>query len=172
MGNLSQILIITDRKQVFGEDTDMITVLSLTSAHGGTATLIDALEECKKYGMKQLDYYPCFVRTVTRAFVRADVDDDEPGMGIMPYSTDAEKGMSLLESRPDLCVLLYSEQPFVPVIDLTGHECGGGDEPMLYLMPRSTDYCKYSAPTDSDIYPLTDEGLTQAIDRLMWANTK
>ena len=142
MGNLSQILIITDRKRVFGEDTDMITVLSLTSDYGGTPALIDALKDCREHGLGQLSYYPHFVRILARAFSRSCKDDeyDAAIMGIMPYS-----------------------------IDLTGYEYDGGEEPMLYLMPRVSDYYRYSF-TASNVYPLTNEGLTEAIDCLMFAN--
>ena len=170
MENLSQILIITDRKRVFGEDTDMITVLSLTSDYGGTPALIDALKDCREYGLEQLSYYPHFVRILARAFSRSCKDDeyDAAIMGIMPYSIDADKGMSFLRSRKDLSSLVYSDQPYLPVIDLTGYEYDGGEEPMLYLMPRVSDYYRYSF-TASNVYPLTNEGLTEAIDRLMFA---
>lgn len=171
MGNLSQILIITDRKRVFGEDTDMITVLSLTSDYGGTPALIDALTDCREHGLGQLSYYPHFVRIIARAFSRSCKDDeyDAAIMGIMPYSIDADKGMSFLESRDALFPLVYSDQPYLPVIDLTGYEYDGGEEPMLYLMPHVSDYYRYSF-TASNVYPLTNEGLTEAIDCLMFAN--
>lgn len=170
MGNISQILIITDRKKVLGEDTDMLTVLSLTSAYGGKSALIDALEACRKRGLKQLSYHPHFVHILARAFSREDDEYEAPTIGIMPYSMDMDEGLSLFEAHREMLMILYSDQPFVPVIDLTGYECGGGDEPMLYLMPQSSHYCGYSKPTDSDVYPLTDEGLTEAINRLMFAN--
>ena len=168
MGNLSQILIITDRKRVFGEDTDMITMLSLTSDYGGTPALINALEACRKHGLGQLSYYPHFVRIIARAFSRSCKDDeyDAAIMGIMPYSIDADKGMSFLRSEKDLSSLVYSDQPYLPVIDLTGYEYDGGEEPMLYLMPRVSAYYRYTF-VSSDVYPLTDEGLTKAIDRLV-----
>lgn len=169
MGHRSQILIITDRKRVFGEDTDMITVLSLYSQWGDTPAIIDALEACRKHGLKHLDYYPGFVRIISRAFTREDDEYEEPESGIMPYSIDADKGMSFLKSRNDLLRLVYSEQSYLPVIDLTGYEYDGGEEPMLYLMPRVSDYYRYSF-TASNVYPLTNEGLTEAIDRLMFAN--
>lgn len=169
MVHRSQILIITDRKRVFGEDTDMITVLSLCSQWGDTPAIIDALEACRKHGLKRLDYYPGFVRIISRAFTREDDEYEEPESGIMPYSIDADKGMSFLESRDALFRLVYSDQPYLPVIDLTGYEYDGGEKPMLYLMPHVSDYYRYSF-TASHVYPLTDEGLTEAIDRLMFAN--
>ena len=172
MGNHSQILIITDRNRVLGEDTDMLTVLSLTSSYGGTPALINALEECRKQGLKQLIYHPYFVRILTSAFSHSCKDDeyDASIIGIMPYSFDIVEGLSLFEAQREMLMVLHSDQPFVPVIDLTGYECGDGQEPMLYLMPQSSHYCGYSKPADSDIYPLTDEGLIEAIDRLMFAN--
>lgn len=80
--------------------------------------------------------------------------------------TANNEALALAEHAP----MLSRTHPFVPVIDLTRCEYASCGDPMLYLMPRNSDYYMYSAPTDSDIYPLTDEGLTQAIDRLMWAN--
>lgn len=171
MSYRAQILIITDRQRVFGEDTDMITVLSLTSDYGGTPALIDALTDCREHGLGQLSYYPHFVRIISRAFSRSCKDDeyDAAIMGIMPYSIDADKGMSFLRSRDTLSSLVYSDQPYLPIIDLTGYEYDDGEEPMLYLMPHVSDYYRYSF-TASHVYPLTDEGLTSAIDRLMFAN--
>ena len=169
MVHRSQILIITDRKRVFGEDTDMITVLSLTSDYGGTPALIDALTDCREHGLGQLSYYPHFVRIIARAFSRSCKDDeyDAAIMGIMPYSIDADKGMSFLRSEKDLSSLVYSDQPYLPVIDLTGYEYDGGEEPKLYLMQRVSTYYQY-AFISSNVYPLTDEGLTEAIDCLMF----
>lgn len=169
MVHRSQILIITDRKRVFGEDTDMITVLSLCSQWGDTPAIIDALEACRKHGLKHLDYYPGFIRIISRAFTREDDEYEEPESGIMPYSIDADKGMSFLKSRNDLLQLVYSDQPYLPVIDLTGYEYDGGEEPKLYLMQRVSAYYQYVF-SSSNVYPLTDEGLTSAIDRLMFAN--
>lgn len=169
MVHRSQILIITDRKRVFGEDTDMITVLSLTSDYDGTPALIDALTDCREHGLGQLSYYPHFVRIIARAFSRSCKDDeyDAAIMEIMPYSIDADKGMSFLRSEKDLSSLVYSDQPYLPVIDLTGYEYDGGEEPKLYLMQRVSAYYQY-AFISSNVYPLTDEGLTEAIDRLMF----
>lgn len=166
MAHRSQILIITDRKRVFGEDTDMITVLSLTSDYGGTPALIDALKDCREYGLGQLGYYPHFVRIISRAFTREDDEYEEPESGIMPYSIDADKGMSFLKSENDLLRLVYSDQPYLPVIDLTGYEYDGGEEPKLYLMQRVSAYQYAFIP--SHVYPLTNEGLTEAIDRLVF----
>lgn len=87
----------------------------------------------------------------------------------MPYSIDADKGMSFLNSRDALFRLVYSDQPYLPVIDLTGYEYDGGEEPKLYLMQRVSTYYRY-AFVSSYVYPLTDEGLTEAIDCLMFAN--
>lgn len=53
-------------------------------------------------------------------------------------------------------------------IDLTGYEYDGGEEPKLYLMQRVSAY-QY-AFISSNVYPLTNEGLTEAIDRLMFAH--
>lgn len=159
MVHRSQILIITDRKRVFGEDTDMITVLSLCSQWGDTPAIIDALEACRKHGLKHLDYYPGFVRIISRAFTREDDEYEEPESGIMPYSIDADKGMSFLKSRNDLLRLVYSDQPYLPVIDLTGYEYDGGEEPPAtspithpfteYI--RSVKGCCYRASFDAPI---------------------
>ena len=166
MGMISQILIITDRQRVLGEDTDMVTVLSLYSQLGGAKTIINALEACRQHGLNHLDRYPHFVSVITRAFTRDD--DENKGMvsGVMPYSIDTEKGMSFLSSHGDLYKVMYSEQAYLPVIDLTGYEYDCGEEPMLYLMPRSSNYYRYYLD-ESNIYPLNDEGLTKAIERLM-----
>ena len=119
--------------------------------------------------MKHLGYYPGFVRIIARAFTREDDEYEEPESGIMPYSIDTDKGVSFLKSEKDLFSLVYSEQSYLPVIDLTGYEYDGGEEPKLYLMQRVSAYYRYTF-VSSGVYPLTDEGLTKAIDRLVWTN--
>lgn len=163
MAHHSQILIITDRKRVFGGDTDMITVLSLCAQSGDTPAIIDALEACRKHGLKHLDYYPGFVRIISRAFIREDDEYEEPESGIMAYSIDVDEGVSFLKLENDVFQLVHSDQPYIPVIDLTGYEYYCGEEPKLHIIQRVSDYYRFS----STVYPLTNEGLTEAIDHIM-----
>mgnify|MGYP000855034632 CR=1 FL=1 len=171
MSYRAQILIITDRQRIIGDDTDIVTMLSLTSEYGGTPALIEALTACQKYGLEQLGYYPHFIRTIAHAFLHGEYAYEEAGLGIMPYTQQLERGVSVFdEPYSDLLKFFCSEEHYLPVIDLTDRN---DEEPVLYLMPRISDhvdYRQYRKPGPDDIYPLTDEGLTKAIERIVWTD--
>lgn len=164
MSDPSVFLIITDHKTIENTDIDLVTGLSMYSHWGALPAILDTLEACRSHGVKRVDDHAYFTRILARAFTRGD--DEELGSGLQPFTIDMEKGLDLFkdqEAKWKLRSVIYShDQSFIPVIDLTR------DTPTLYLLPSDFVYRDVSARTDN--YPLTQEGLSAAIDRLTFAD--
>lgn len=133
----------------------------MCSQWGDTPAIIDALEACRKHGLKHLDYHPGFVRIISRAFTRED--DGELGSGLSPFSFVMESGKPLLDAKLEIHSQIYShEQPYVPVIDLTDRT--DTRWPTLYVLPSDFTYRDISKREVA--YPLDKDGLDTVISRL------
>lgn len=158
MGDRSSFLIITDRQELPKcPGFDLVTGLSMYSHWGGTVAILDALTTCRDVGLNRVDDPAYFTRILARAFTRGD--DGELGSGLSPFSFLMRHGDPLLAARLEIHSEIYShEQPYVPVIDITG------DNPVLYVVPRDFTYRDISKREVA--YPLDKDGLTAVIDRL------
>ena len=126
---------------------------------GGTVAVLDALTTCRDVGLNRVDDPAYFTRILARAFTRGD--DTELGSGLEPFSFLMGSQKPLLEAKKEIHSVIYShEQPYVPLIDLTGEK-----GPVLYVVPRDFAYRDISK-RDDVVYPLDADSLTAVIDRL------
>ena len=160
MGDRSSFIIITSRQEVPECDgADLVTGLSMYSHWGGTVAILDALTTCRDVGLNRVDEPSYFTRILARAFTRGD--DGELGSGLSPFSFLMVHDDPLLAARMEIHSEIYShEQPYVPVIDLTGE-----NGPVLYALPSDFTYRDISKRGDV-VYPLDQAGLTAVIKRL------
>ena len=159
MGDRSSFIIITDRRELpVCDGADLVTGLSMYSHWGGTVAILDALTACREYGLNRVDDPAYFTRILARAFTRGD--DGELGSGLTPFSFLMGRGLPLPAAHLEIHSQIYShEQPYVPLIDLTGE-----NGPVLYVVPRDFAYRDISRL--DVVYPLNKAGLTSVIDRL------
>lgn len=158
MGDRSSFIIITNRQELPECDgADLVTGLSMYSHWGGTVAILDALTTCRDVGLNRVDDPAYFTRILARAFTRGD--DGELGSGLTPFSFRMRHGDPLLAARLEIHSEIYShEQPYVPIIDITG------DKPVLYVVPRDFTYRDISKREVA--YPLDKDGLDKVISRL------
>ena len=159
MSDRSSFIIITERKKSTDIGIDLVTGLSMYSHWGGTVAVLDALTTCRDVGLNRVDDPAYFTRILARAFTRGD--DGELGSGLMPFSFIMGRGEPLLDAKQQIHSEIYShEQPYVPIIDLTGE-----NGPVLYVVPSDFTYRDISK-RDDVVYKLDKDGLNKVISRL------
>lgn len=177
MGNRSNMIIVTDRvriehvinntklwdrnqeiapdEQLLPHSLDLVTGVSLYSHWGGMGAVLDALRACYKYGLQRASQESYFVRILARAFTAGD--DGETGSGIKAVSFVAAHDAPLFTSTEQVMPLLVdSDYPVVPVIDLTAQE--------IYLFKH--DFFGSGEGSRGEAYPLDKNGLTMIAHQL------
>jgi hypothetical protein len=177
MGNRSNLIVITDRvqiehvinntklwdrdreitpdEQLLPHSLDLVTGVSLYSHWGGMNAVLDALRACYKYGLQRASQESYFVRILARAFTKDD--NEETGSGIKPVSFVAAHDAPLFTSTEQVMPLLVdSNYPVVPVIDLTAQE--------IYLFKH--DFFGDGEGSRGEAYPLDKNGLTMIAHQL------
>lgn len=177
MGNRSNIIIVTDRvqiehvinntepwnrdqeitpdEQLLPHSLDLVTGVVMYSHWGGMNAVLNALRACYMYGLQRQSQESYFVRILARAFTKDD--NEETGSGIKPVSLAVAHDAPIFTSTEQVKPLLVdSDYPVVPVIDLTAQE--------IYLF--EDNFFGSGEGSRGEAYPLDKNGLTMIAHQL------